>query len=169
MFQAAGAAVAILPDFYGPDAEIGFFNPALRAIEAGKTANWIGKLDGLRELIYVPDAAFPIVELAVRDTAYGQRWNVAGPGPVTPRRLIEIAAQYCETKPRVRTANRPLLTLLGLFNSDVRAIRELYPLYMNPPILDASKLKGLIGEYPFTSYEEGIRKTIDWIRENRKS
>jgi nucleoside-diphosphate-sugar epimerase len=161
--------VTILPDFYGPDAEIGFLNPALRAIAAGKRANWIGKLNGLRELIYVPDAAFPIVELALRDEAYGERWNVAGAGAVTPRRLIERAAAYCGTKPKVRTANRPLLTLLGLFNLQVRAIKELYPLYMNPPILETSKLRGLIGNYPVTSYEEGIRKTIDWIRESPKS
>lgn len=169
IFLEAGAAVTILPDFYGPDTEIGFLNPALRAIEAGETANWIGNLDRPRELIYVPDAAFPIVELALRNEAYGERWNVAGPGAVTPRQLIERAAAYCGTKPRVRTANRPLLTLLGLFNSQLRAIKELYSLYMNPPILDTSRLRSLIGDYPVTPYEEGIRKTIDWIRENPKS
>jgi len=84
--------VTILPDFYGPDAEIGLLNRALRAIEAGKTANWIGKLGGLRELIYVSDAAFPIVELARYDIAYGERWNVAGPGAITPRQLLQMAA-----------------------------------------------------------------------------
>jgi nucleoside-diphosphate-sugar epimerase len=59
--------------------------------------------------------------------------------------------------------------MLGLFNAQLREIKELYPLYMNPPILNAAKLKGLIGNYPVTSYEQGIRKTIRWIRENSKS
>jgi nucleoside-diphosphate-sugar epimerase len=164
LFQAATAAVTILPDFYGPEAEIGFVNTALRAIAAGKTANWIGALDRPRELIYVPDAAFPIVELAGFDTAYGQRWNVAGPGAITPRQLLQMAAGYCGTLLKVRAASKLILRILGLFNSQVRAMQELYPLYMNPPILDASKLRSLIGTYPVTSYEEGIRKTVDWIR-----
>lgn len=106
LFQEAAAAVTVLPDFYGPDADIGFLNPALRTIEAGKTANWIGRLDAPRELIYVPDAASPLVELARHDKAYGERWNVSGPGAVTARRLIEIAAAHCVTAPRLRTANR---------------------------------------------------------------
>jgi nucleoside-diphosphate-sugar epimerase len=84
-----------LPDFYGPNAEIGFLNPTLRAIEAGKIANWIRKLDGLRELIYVPDAALPIVELTQYDIAYGERWNGAGAGAITPRQLLEMTAAYC--------------------------------------------------------------------------
>ena len=160
--------VTILPDFYGPNAEIGFLNPALRAIEAGRTANWIGKLDGLRELIYVPDAALPIVELARYDIAYGERWNIAGAGAVSPRQLLQMAAAYCGAKSRVRTANRLILGMLGLFNAELREIKELYPLYMNPPILNAAKLRRLIGNYPVTSYEQGIRKTINRIRENPK-
>ena len=123
----------------------------MRDIEAGKTANWIGKLDGLRELIYVPDAALPIVELAGYDIAYGQRWNVAGAGAITPRQLLQIAAAYYGTKSRVRTANRLILRMLSLFNAQLRESKELYPLYMNPPILNPAKLKGLIRNYPVTS------------------
>ncbi len=165
LFQAAGGAVAILPDFYGPRADIGFVNPALRSIVAGKTANWIGNLDRPRELIYVPDMAFPIVELALREEAYGERWNVAGPGAVIPRYLFETAGKLCGRDSKIRTANRAMLAILGLFNRDIRAIRELYPIYMQPPILDPRKLRHLIGDYPVTSYEEGIRRTLEWIRE----
>ncbi len=165
LFQTAGAAVAILPDFYGPLADIGFVNPALRAIVAGKAANWIGNLDRPRELIYVPDLGFPIVELAMREDAYGERWNVAGPGAVIPRYLFETAGKLCGREPKVRIANSIMLAVLGLFNRDIRAMRELYPIYMHPPILDARKLRRLIGDYPVTSYEEGIRRTLEWIRE----
>ncbi|MEJ2082590.1 MAG: NAD-dependent epimerase/dehydratase family protein [Acidobacteriota bacterium] len=165
LFQMAGAAVAILPDFYGPQADIGFVNPALRAIAAGKPANWIGTLDRPRELIYVPDLGFPIVELALREEAYGERWNVSGPGAVIPRDLFETAGRLCGREPKIRVANRLLLAVFGLFNRDVRALRELYSLYMHPPILDARKLHHLIGDYPITSYEEGIRRTLEWIRE----
>jgi len=164
ILQEAGAAVTILPDFYGPFADQGFLNPALRAVDAGKTADWIGDLDRTRELIYVPDCAFPIVELATRESAYGERWNVVGPGSITPRELFRIVEAYCGKEPRVRTAGRFLLNLLSLVISDLREIRELYPLYMNPPLLDSRKLRALIGDYPVTSYEQGIEQTVDWIR-----
>lgn len=165
LFQAAGAVVTILPDFYGPRADIGLMNPALRAIASGKSANWIGNLDRPRELIYVPDVGFPIVELALHEEARGERWNIAGPGAVIPRQLFEIAGDLCNRKPTVRTANSFLLALLGLFNRDIRSIRELYSIYMHPPILDTRKLHRLIGDFPVTSYEEGIRRTLEWIRE----
>jgi nucleoside-diphosphate-sugar epimerase len=157
--------VAILPDFYGPRADIGFLNPALRSIASGKAANWIGNLDRPRELIYVPDLALPVVELALRDEAYGERWNVTGAGAVIPRYLFEVAGELCGRKARVRTANSFLLAVLGLFNREVRALRELYPIYMRPPILDGRKLRRLIGDYPVTTYEEGVRRTLEWIRE----
>lgn len=165
LFQAAGGVVAILPDFYGPRADIGFVNLALRALAAGKAANWIGDLDWPRELIYVPDLAFPVVELSLREEAGGERWNVGGPGAVIPRYLFETAGELCGRSPKVRTANRLLLAILGLVNRDVRSMRELYPLYLHPPILDGRKLRRLIGDYPVTSYEEGIRRTLEWIRD----
>jgi len=167
ILQEAGAAVTILPDFYGPHAEAGLLNPALRAIDAGKTANWIGDLDAIREFIHVPDCAFPIVELALRESSYGERWHVAGPGPVTPRELLRMAGIRSGREPGARTATPFVLSLLGLINSDVRALKELYPLYLNPPILDTRKLRGLIGDYPVTSYESGIEQTINWIRKPR--
>ena len=73
----AGAAVTLLPDFYGPGVEISMLGLALRDLARGRTANWIGRPDVLRQHIYVPDAAQILVDLAGREEAYGQRWNVA--------------------------------------------------------------------------------------------
>ncbi len=164
LFQQAGSAVTLFPDFYGPGAELGFVNAAFRAIVKGKTADWMGELDEPRELVYVPDVGFPVVELALSKAAYGQRWNVVGPGAITPRQILQIAATFCATTLRVRTANKRILAILGLFNSRVRAMKELFPLYSSPPILDSHKLKQLIGDYPVTSYVDGVQETIRWIR-----
>lgn len=166
IFLEGGGAVVDLPDFYGPQSGVGLLNPALEAIAHNHIANWIGRLDADREFIYVPDAAFPILELAGREEAYGQRWNLAGSGAVTPRQLLRMAADMCGIKHlRVRTANRFILAMLGLVSRQIREMREMYPLYMNPPILDCGKLRKLIGDYPVTPYEEGVRRTLEWIVE----
>lgn len=169
LFTSAGGAVVILPDFYGPRADKGFLNPALRSIYSGRTANWIGDLERPREFLFVPDMAFPIVELSLREESFGKRWNLAGAEAWTPRQFLEVGASYCEEPLRIRKANRLILSLLGLFNAEVREIKELYDLYMNPPILDMSSLQGLIGDIPVTPYPDGIRQTVDWIRAGPES
>jgi nucleoside-diphosphate-sugar epimerase len=166
LFQQAGSVVTLFPDFYGPGAEIGFANAAIRALAGGKTADWIGELDEPRELIYVPDVGFPLVELAHRKAAYGQRWNVAGPGAITPRQFLQIAATFSQKPLKVRTANEFILFVIGLFNSQVRAMKELFPLYSRPPILDSYKLRQLIGDYPVTPYVDGVQETIRWMKKS---
>lgn len=166
LFLKKGHCVVSLPDFYGPRADIGFLNPALRAIAAGNTANWVGDLDGKREFIFVPDIATPLVDLATMEEAYGERWNLAGPGVTTAREVLETASVLSNTELKVRNPGKLLFNLLSLFSSEVRAIKDLYPLYMNPPILDTTKLRGLIGDYEITPYDEGLSHTLDWIRVN---
>lgn len=164
LFRDSGGAVAILPDFYGPEVDIGLLNPALQAICHGKTANWIGEVDHPRELIFVPDCGFPLVELASHDEAFGQSWNVPGADAATARDLFQLAADHCGTSPRFRTAGPGMLKLLGLFSAQIRAMQEMYPLYRKAPLLDGSKLQRLIGKWPSTPYSEGIPKTIEWLR-----
>lgn len=38
------------------------------------------------------------------------------------------------------------------------------PEYLKPIRYDASKLENLIGKLATTSYEEGIRKSLNWLR-----
>ncbi|MFN8005961.1 MAG: NAD(P)H-binding protein [Terriglobia bacterium] len=163
LLRQAGGLVVLLPDFYGPGAELGFANAAIRATAAGKTANWIGNPDLPRELIFVPDVGFPIVELAHQESAYGQRWNVPGQGAITPRQFLQLAAIQSGTSLKVRQGSPFLFTLLGLFNPEIRALKDLLPLYTLPPILDATKVRALIGDYPVTSYSDGVRQTLRWM------
>jgi nucleoside-diphosphate-sugar epimerase len=164
ILQDAGAAVTLLPDFYGPNAERTLIYMVCRDLVAGRKANWIGGHDVERQYVYVPDAASAIVELATRETAYGERWNVAGPGGITARQLFSIIERVLGKDARIRNAGQRTLRVLGLFSPLLRELVELYPLYNSPLVLDTSKLRGLIGPYRVTSYEEGLRETIEWVR-----
>jgi nucleoside-diphosphate-sugar epimerase len=164
ILQDAGAAVTLLPDFYGPEADLSLLNIALRAAVARKVANWIGGLDVERQFIYVPDVARPLVDLAMREEAYGERWNIAGTGGITPRRVFEIVEKILGRRVRTRSVGPTTLRLLGVFSTLLLEIAELYPLYASPMVLETRKLRSLIGPYPVTPYEEGLRTTIDWMR-----
>jgi nucleoside-diphosphate-sugar epimerase len=160
----AGAAVTLLPDFYGPSVEISMLGLALRDMARGRTANWIGKPDVLRQHIYVPDAAGILVDLAGKDEAYGQRWNVATCDGVSIGDLLGIVERNLGRRPRIRTVGIATLRLGGLFSPVLRGLAELYDLYAGPMVLDSSKLRRLLGHIPTTSYEEGIRATLVSMR-----
>jgi nucleoside-diphosphate-sugar epimerase len=164
ILQQAGAAVTILPDFYGPWADLTLLYMVLTKCLHGRRVDWLGDLDTPRQYVYVPDSAFPIIELATREAAYGARWNVAGTGPITARDLLSLVERILGSRPRVRRVGPMTLRLGGLVSPLLRELVELYPLYTSPLALDTSKLRGLIGEYPVTPYSEGLRSMMQWMR-----
>ncbi len=164
ILQDAGAAIALLPDFYGPDAPKSLPNDVIRAIVEGRRAIWPGSPDHAREAIYVPDIAKPIVELVMREEAYGRRWIIPGGGAVTPRDLALIAGQICRERARIGGAPGWLVNLAGLARRDMRSAADIYGLYANPIRFDGAKLRGLIGDQRPTPYADGVRATIDWMR-----
>lgn len=164
ILQQAGAAVAHLPDFFGPEVHTSTLQNALAEAAAGGTAHWIGATSVEREYAYVPDAMATVVELARRDEAYGERWVVPGAGPASFDRLLDIAAKHLGQAPRVRAAPPWLLRLMGLFSRELRGFLPMVPHYVQPIRYDGRKLRGLIGPPVVTPYEHAIPATLEWLR-----
>ncbi|HET6520532.1 MAG TPA: NAD(P)H-binding protein [Geminicoccaceae bacterium] len=165
ILQGAGAAVVNLPDFYGPEVHTSTLQNALAEAAAGRTVNWLGAPDTPREYVYVPDAMRAIADLAAREQAYGERWIVAGAGPIPLTRVVELAERHLGRPVRVRSAGPLTVRVLGLFNRQLRELMPLVPTYVRPIAYDGAKLRGLIGEIPTTPYEAGIPRTLDWLAE----
>ncbi|MGD2215676.1 MAG: NAD(P)H-binding protein [Gemmatimonadales bacterium] len=159
----AGACVARLPDFFGPGAEISPANDALRSLHAGKAVLWPGDPDAPRDLIFIPDAGRQLCELATREEVYGQAWNVPGSGAERPRATLELAARIKGVRLRLRRGRRWMLTLAGLFDRDIRAFKDVLPLYEQPAILDTTRFRRLVKDCRTTPYEEAIRRTFAWF------
>jgi len=153
-----------LPDFYGPFADIGLANPVLRAALAGKTANWVGPTGAPHEFIYTPDAASVIADLASRENCYGEAWNLGGAGEIPVIDFITRAYRAAGRQPKYRTIGRGMLKVLGWFSPLMRELQEMMYLEETPVILDDSKLLTKLGTVHKTSYDEGIRQTLDWMR-----
>jgi len=64
-------------------------------------------------------------------------------------------------KPKLRVAGKTTLRLMGLFNPMMRELVEMSYLHTTPVVLDDSALQTLLGPVKKTSYEEGIRKTLE--------
>ena len=63
-----------------------------------------------------------------------------------------------------RTRNKTLLRMMGLFNSMMRELVEMSYLHTTPVVLDDSAIQKLLGPVKKTSYDEGIRTTLDAMR-----
>lgn len=149
------------PDYYGGDSELSLVHRLFKAVVFGGPAQLIGPIDIPHEFIFVPDLAQVIAKVADLDNAYGQRWNVGGPGTITVRKFAEEVYRQAGKKPKLQVAGKTLLRILGLFNPIMKELVELNYLMSNPVILDDQKLRSLIPDLKKTSYEEGIRITLD--------
>jgi nucleoside-diphosphate-sugar epimerase len=158
-----------LPDFYGPYAENSLAGRIFRAAVDGKTADWLGPVGPPHEFVFVPDTGPVIAELASRDDCYGETWNFAGPGDLSALAFIQKVYQAAGREPKFRSAGRTLLRVMGWFNPIIRELPEMLYLEETPVLLDDEKLRAKLGEVHKTSYDDGIRQTIEWMRAGKRA
>jgi nucleoside-diphosphate-sugar epimerase len=156
--------VVRLPDFYGPHADLSLANPVFHAAIEGKTANWLGPVNAPHEFVFVPDAGSAIADLAERPECYGEAWNVAGPGEINAMDFITRVYRAAGRSPKYRSVGRGMLKIMGWFNPVYRELLEMMYLTETPVLLDDSKLLAKIGAVHKTSYDDGIRQTLAWMR-----
>ena len=130
----------------------------------GGTANVIGPIYTPHEFIFVPDLAETLTALSEKDEAYGNTWNVAGPGLITTRQFADLVFGAVHRKPRLRVAGKFMLRVAGLFNPVLRELVEMHYLWTTPVKLDDTRLRQLLPNLHKTPYTEGIRQTIDAMR-----
>jgi nucleoside-diphosphate-sugar epimerase len=156
--------IARFPDFYGPYADNSFLHSVLRSFVEKKTVYWVGPLDVEREYIFMPDAAKALVQLAQKDHAAGQAWNIPGGSKVTGSQVIQYASEILGYEPKVVSVKKWMLRLLGIGDKTMREIVEMYYLFDRPFFLDGSKYQTQIGEIPHTPFKEGLIKTLEWMK-----
>lgn len=153
-----------LPDFYGPGVEKSFLQGLFSAAVKGGFAKMLGPIDTPHEFVYVPDVG-PVVTAMIRNPGtWGRAWNLAGGGVTTTRAMVDLAYRITGRKPRLLLAGKTMLRMMGVFDPVMRELVEMNYLLTNPVLLDESDLRGLIGPIARTSYEDGIRATVEAVR-----
>ncbi len=153
-----------LPDFYGPRADNSLANPIFRAALAGKTANWVGPVNTAHEFVFVPDTGPVVVDLAECAECYGEAWNYGGPAEINTLDFITRIYRAVGRAPKYRTAGRGLLKVMGWFSPLIREVPEMLYLQETPVILDDRKLLARFPDTRKTPYDEGIRRTLEWMK-----
>jgi nucleoside-diphosphate-sugar epimerase len=163
----AGAAVANLPDFFGPHVHTSTLQRPLEEAAAGSAMSFMGPASVEREYVFIPDAMAAVARLADHEEAYGRAWIIPGSGPLSARHAAAIAGDHLGREVKVRAAPGWMLRLLALVSSDLRAFAPMLPYYTRPIRFHAGRLGALLGEIRTTPYEHAIPATLDWIGAQR--
>ena len=160
-------AIGRASDFIGPEYYIGADQLIYPAIE-GKTSNALGNLDALHSFTYVPDIGKALAILGTRDEAMGQVWHIPSPAPLTQRQLTELVYKEAGQPVKVRAGGRLILSIMGLFNPNVREIVEMLYEFEKPFILDSSKFEKTFA-MKATPIEQAVRETVAYFKAHPKT
>lgn len=158
--------IAHFPDFYGPNANNTILNYTFESVIKNKRSIFVGDLKIPREYIFTPDGAKALVELAFNDSAYGQNWNIPGSGVITGDEIIAILREHTGYNKSVGKVTKGMVRFLGLFNKMMQEVVEMMYLTENPVVLNGKKLEEAIKTVPKTPYKQGIKQTIDHMKQN---
>lgn len=165
--EAGRVAVASVraADFYGP----GVTNSALgetvfgRLVQ-GKAAQVVGDPDQPHSFAYLADVVRALLSVGEAEDAFGQAWNVPNAPDKTMREVVTMFAAQIGQEPKLQVAPGFVLTAMGLFNANLRELKEMLYQWQRPFRVDASKFEGRFWS-DSTSFEDGIAATATWYRQ----
>lgn len=149
-------------DFFGPDDPIYadlIFKPAL----SGKTVNLVGSLNQPHTFTYAPDFGRALAILGTRDEADGKAWHVPSDAPVTQGELIRMLEAELGRPVKAMAGGQLILSVMGLFNPNVREIVEMLYEFTQPFVMDSSAFQKTFDAQP-TPIREAVQNTLEWNR-----
>jgi nucleoside-diphosphate-sugar epimerase len=162
--RAAGIRYAMvrLPEFYGPNV-VSLTARVFRTALADWRALWPGPLEVAIELVYMPDAARVLVEVAIAADCDAAVFHLPG-ARTTPRHFVELVYQAAGHKPRVSAVPRWLMSAGGVFDATARGAADIGHLWTHPILLDGTKYTARFGAVPQTPLADAIATTLAWHR-----
>lgn len=162
------AIIARAADLYGPYSSIATSVPHMMVFDPlinGKRANWIGNAKQPHSFTYIPDCAEAMYLLAKDDSAWNQVWHLPTASPaIDGEEIIRISADILDVKPKTFVMTKPFMRMGKLFNKGAAESYEMIYQYDSPYHFDSSKFNSHFNYTP-VSYEEGIKQTIDWLKQ----
>jgi nucleoside-diphosphate-sugar epimerase len=154
------AMIARSADFYGPGARTSVANILVfDKFAKAATASWLVNDSVPHSFTFTPDAAKSLVLLAGEEAAWNQTWHLpTASNPPTGKEFIELVAGEFGVPAKYRILNRPVLRLVGLFDSTVRESYEMLYQSDSDYVFDSSKFAKAFS-FEATSYAEGIKLT----------
>ena len=140
---------------YGPRQSARAIIPTIISqILAGKNQIKLGNLTPTRDLNYVKDTANGFITVGLHENTVGEVVNVGSGREISIGNLVHLISDLVGQKVEIIQDEQRIRPK----NSEVERL-----------LCDASKAKRLTGWEPKYSLEEGLRLTIEWIKENLDS
>jgi nucleoside-diphosphate-sugar epimerase len=152
------ALIARFADFYGPRVATSLPNKLVfDKFAKGAKAMWPGSDSVKHSFTFTPDAARSLVLLADTEGAWNQTWHVpTAPEPPTGKEFIALVAKEFGMTPKCRAITRPMLWVMGRFDTATRELYEMF--YQYDYIFDSTKFMKAFSFQP-TPYSDGIHRT----------
>lgn len=149
----------------------------VKAIRGGKM-KIIGKGDNRLNAIYAGNVAQACLLAAEKESANGQAYNISNNGVITQKELFDTYAKYLGCEPIKKhvpfwlalRAAFVMEVLWKLFRSKKPPILTRYAAWLmgRKVYFSIEKAQKELGWDPAVSYEEGIRKTVEWYIANEQ-
>lgn len=161
------AAIIRISETYGPgDRRL---HKLFAGIKRGRFP-FIGRGENLHHLVYIDDLVTALRQGAVAETAIGRTVVVAGPAPISTRRMAEIVAREVGAPfPRLRIPMGPMLLAATVTEGLLR------PLGIQPPLhrrrmdffrkgfrFSLDDARAALGWEPAVDFDLGAARTAQW-------
>lgn len=151
-------------DYFGPRGLLSamgerVFYPAI----AGKKAQVMGNPDQPHSYSYIPDIATGLVTLADHDEADGAAWHLPNASAITTRQFVDKIYAAAGNEPQIQAMSRIMVNVVGLFNGQVRELKEMLYEFEEPYVVDSSRFESTFGVHA-TPLDEAIPATVEWFR-----
>ncbi len=154
--------VARMPQLYGPSVRNALWDQVFANASAGRRAYWLGNPNVQRSLLYVADAADGLVSMGEGRGAFGEVWNLSGPGPITGREFIGLAFAAAGKEPKIGHWGRGIMLTGSLLSRDSKAYLKLPYDYYSPFVMDRPDPAAEGSTAGYTPHETAVAKTMKW-------
>jgi nucleoside-diphosphate-sugar epimerase len=97
------------------------------------------------------------------DDVYGQAWHVPSAPALPVRTVLEMIYKEAGHPLKVRTGTGLMLNVLGLFEPNLREMKEMLSQWTRPYLVDHKKFAARFWD-DYTPLEVGIAETVRWVR-----
>jgi len=152
-FYSYGLPVGIIRPFniYGPRQSARSVIPNIIMQALTKDEIKIGSISTSRDLTYVTDSVKGFIQFAESDQTVGEVVNMGSENEISIKNLIELIEKHLNRKLKIVQEDKRIRPE----KSEVKRL-----------VSSSEKAKKLFGWKPEIEIEQGIRKTISWIKEN---
>ena len=159
------ALIARSADFYGNNTATSVVGMLVfENLKKGKKAQWLINDRAKHSQTYVPDAGKATALLGNSANAYNQVWHLpTDRNALTGKEFIEKVAKEFGVEPRYSILSKWMLQMAGLFNVVIRESIEMLYQSASDYLFDSSKFERTFS-FKTTTYEEGIRETVRYLR-----